>query len=240
MGVGEAVYRPGQICDARPKWLTYKQAVEAGGHVRKGEKSSQIVYLGSIAKPDDETGEPRKVAFLKSYAVFNLAQCKVLGHLVDSLPREVNPDRRDELAEGVHSVERRSRHAWREPRLLFEPGRSGEPAAVRGLPKRRELLRHRVPRNTRDGAEHRLNRMFGKRFGDEAYSAEELVAELGSAFLCAEFGYDNQTIENQAAYIDHWRRFLSGHERTFVTAASAASKAVDYLRGKVLASERAV
>ena len=178
------------------------------------------------------------VPFLKSYAVFNLAQCDGLDHLADAAPKVINPDQRDELTEefirstGVRVThgESRAYFSSRDDRVnlpLFEAFRSAEDYYATAF--------HELTHAT--GAQHRLNRTFGKRFGDVAYSAEELVAELGSAFLCAEFGYDNQTIENSAAYIDHWRRFLTEHERAFVTAASGASKAVDYLRGKVLASE---
>jgi antirestriction protein ArdC len=223
---------------ASPKWLTFKQALEAGGHVRKGEKSAQIVYLGSITKDDDETGELRKVPFLKSYSVFNIAQCDGLDHLVDALPRGVNPDARDALAEEfIVSTGARITHGESRAYYSSRDDRVNLPAfeAFTGAEAYYSTAFHELTHWT--GAEKRLNRTFGKRFGDQSYSAEELVAELGSAFLCAEFGFDNQTIENQAAYIDHGRRFLMEHEKAFVSAASAASKAVEYLRGAVLACE---
>jgi antirestriction protein ArdC len=84
------------------------------------------------------------------------------------------------------------------------------------------------------GAEKRLNRTFGKRFGDRAYSAEELVAELGSAFLCAEFGFDNDG--QDAAYIATWIQFLEEHDKAIVAAAAAASRAVEYMRGLAIAA----
>jgi antirestriction protein ArdC len=83
------------------------------------------------------------------------------------------------------------------------------------------------------GAESRLNRTKGRKFGDQEYSFEELVAELGSAFLCAEFGFDNGGAD--AAYIDHWISFLTNHETALISAASQASKAADYMRGLALA-----
>jgi len=223
---------------ACPKWLTFKQALEAGGHVRKGEKSAQIVYVGSITKEDDQTGELRKVPFLKSYSVFKLAQCDGLDHLIEAAPGIVNPDRRNELAEEfvlstgvcVTHGESRAYYSSRDDRINLPPFE-----AFSGAEEYYSTAFHELTHWT--GAAARLNRNFSKRFGDQAYSAEELVAELGSAFLCAEFGFDNATIENHAAYIDHWRRFLSENDRAFVTAASAASKAVDYLRGTALAGE---
>lgn len=221
-----------------PKWLTFKQAIEAGGHVRKGEKSAQIVYLASITKQEDETGELRKVPFLKFYAVFNVGQCDGLDHLADALPREVNPDARNSLVEEfvlstgarVTHGESRAYYSSRDDRINLPPFE-----AFSGAETYYATAFHELTHWT--GAVARLNRNFGKRFGDQAYSAEELVAELGSAFLCAEFGLDNATIENHAAYIDHWRRFLSKNDRAFIVAASASSKAVDYLRGAALVGE---
>lgn len=82
------------------------------------------------------------------------------------------------------------------------------------------------------GAEKRLNRTFGKRFGDRAYSAEELVAELTSAFLCAEFGFDNDG--QDAAYIATWIEFLTDHDKAIVAAAAAASRAVEFMRDRAI------
>jgi antirestriction protein ArdC len=82
------------------------------------------------------------------------------------------------------------------------------------------------------GTKERCNREFGKRFGDKAYTAEELVAELGASFICAEFGIDQET--QDASYIASWIKFLESHESAIITAASAASKAVDFLRGEAL------
>jgi antirestriction protein ArdC len=221
-----------------PKWLTYKQAAEAGGQVRKGEKGSPITFLGRIIKQDDETGRDRAVPFLKGYNVFNVDQCDGLEHLRDTLPREVNPDQRDALADEfmlstgavIRHGESRAYYASRGDYVnlpMFEAFRGGEEYYATAF--------HELTHWT--GAEHRLNRTFGKRFGDASYSAEELVAELGSAFLCAEFGFDNSTLDNSAAYIEHWRKFLTEHEKAFVEAAGKASKAVEFMRGLALAEE---
>jgi antirestriction protein ArdC len=83
------------------------------------------------------------------------------------------------------------------------------------------------------GSEKRLNRDLKNRFGSEAYAAEELVAELTSAFLCAEFGFDGDI--RHAGYIENWIAILKKDERAFFTAASAAQKAADHLRGLALA-----
>jgi antirestriction protein ArdC len=88
------------------------------------------------------------------------------------------------------------------------------------------------------GAEKRLDRTFGKKFGDAAYSAEELVAELTSAFLCGEFGFDNNGVD--ADYIAHWISFLTDHSGAIVTAAAAASRAVELMRGLALEDDGAL
>ncbi len=218
-----------------PKWLTYKQALEAGGNVRRGEKSSQIAYIGNITRPDVQTGDLRSIPFLKGYAVFNLQQCDGLDHLINNTPRAINPGRRDELADEfikmtgaeVRHGESRAYYAAKGDFInlpLFEAFSSAEGYYGTAFHE----LTHWA------GAEHRLNRTFGKRFGDQAYSAEELVAELGAAFLCAEFGFDSMMLDNSAAYINHWRSFLQSNERAFVVAASAASKATEFLRAKAL------
>lgn len=223
---------------AAPRWLTYKQATEAGGHVRKGEKGTHVVFVGRIVKEDEMTGHDKAIPFLKSYTIFNLTQCVGLDHLVDAEPKVINPGDRDELADAfLASTGADIRHGESRAYYATKGDYINLPAfqAVVSPEDYYATAFHELTHWT--GAEHRLNRTFGKRFGDASYSAEELVAELGSAFLCAEFGYDNATTENSAAYIDHWRRFLSEHERAFVEAAAKASRAVDFMRGLALTEE---
>jgi antirestriction protein ArdC len=220
-----------------PRWLTFKQAIEAGGAVRKGEKGTTVIFVSTFAKAND-AGELRNVPFLKSFTVFNVAQCDGLpAHVTGAKPVAArNPDERDAIAEafagatgatihhsGAQAYYRRATDSVTMPAFTaFDNS-----AAYYGT------LFHELTHWT--GAEHRLNRDMGKRFGDASYSAEELVAELGSAFLCAEFQFDRE--ENNAAYIAHWIKFLTEHEKAFVAAASAASKAVEHMRDLAVASE---
>lgn len=81
------------------------------------------------------------------------------------------------------------------------------------------------------GADKRLDRVFGKRFGDDAYAAEELVAELGSAFLCADLGVTPEPGEDHASYIDHWLKVLKGDKKAIFTAAAHAQRAADFPHG---------
>lgn len=218
-----------------PLWLTFKQAQEAGGKVRKGEKSEVVVFVSAIEK-ENEKGETYRIPFLKAFNVFNVAQIDGLPQTID--PKPIPQNEEDRIAEAeqfLASTGANIRHG--ESRAYFRP--VGD---LINLPPFETFTSasayyatafHELTHWT--GAEARLNRTFGKRFGDQAYSAEELVAELGSAFLCAEFGFD--TKGNDAAYIDHWIKFLTDHDQAIVAAASAASKACDYLRGLAVAEE---
>ena len=81
------------------------------------------------------------------------------------------------------------------------------------------------------GAQKRLDRQFGERFGDDAYAVEEMVAEIGAAFLCGDLGITTEPRPDHAAYVDHWLRIMKGDRTAVFSAASAASKAADYLAG---------
>jgi len=88
------------------------------------------------------------------------------------------------------------------------------------------------------GHENRLNRTFGATFGDDLYSKEELVAEVGSSFLCAIAGITNErTEQNSTAYIQHWIEALQGDSRLIITAASAAQRAADAIVGRAFEDE---
>ena len=220
---------------ADPRWLTFNQAKEASGRVRRGEKGETVVFVAKVIK-DEKDGKPRAIPFLKAYAVFNVAQCDNLPAKIadpDAAPRAVNPNTRDETADAFMSATSATiRHG--EARAYYRPIDD-----LVNLPPFETFINasryygvafHELGHWS--GSEKRLNRTFGKRFGDQAYSAEELVAELTSAFLCAEFGFDNDGAD--AAYIGHWIAFLSDHSHAIVTAAAAASRAVEFMRGLAL------
>jgi antirestriction protein ArdC len=230
----------GAFSDAR--FLTFKQAKEAGGTVRKGEKGTEVVYVNFVEREDKETGKPVRIPFLKAYHVFNVAQCDGLNLKADGAPRNARVARnaRDAIVDAfIASTGATIRHG--EPRAyyttagdfinlpVFDSFVSGHAYYATAF--------HELGHWT--GGAARLNRQFGRRFGDRAYSAEELVAELTSAFVCAEFAIDNN--EQSAAYLATWLKatsdFLASHQTAIVAAAAAASKAVDYLRGAAIADD---
>jgi antirestriction protein ArdC len=221
-----------------PLWLTFKQALELGGNVRKGEKGETVIYVSKLIKKDDATGERRAISFLKAYTVFNVAQCDNLPARVtdpNGAQRVANANARDELADQfIAATGADYRHG--EPRAYYQPGADfvNMPAfeTFKTASSYYGVAFHELGHWT--GAEKRLNRTFGKKFGDRAYSAEELVAELTSAFLCAEFAFDNDGAD--AAYIAHWVQFLTEHDKAIVAAAAAASRAVEFMREAAIAA----
>jgi antirestriction protein ArdC len=209
--------------------------LELGGNVRKGEKGETVIYVAKIIK-EDKAGKRRAIPFLKAYTVFNVAQCDNLpAKIVDPTAPDhvVNPNTRDDVADAfIASSGVDYRHG--EPRAYYRPLgdfiNMPHFETFKNASAYYGVAFHELTHWT--GAEKRLNRQFGKRFGDSSYSAEELVAELGSAFLCAEFAFDNDGAD--AAYIAHWVQFLTDHSGAIVAAAAAASRAVEFMRGLAL------
>jgi antirestriction protein ArdC len=213
-------------------WLTFKQALDAGGNVRKGEKGTTVIFVSSIEREED--GKIRRIPFLKAFTVFNVAQCDGLS-LGSSFPLvTVNADQRHEIADafmaatGAEIVHGGGRAFWSSATdVITLPPFETFTAAGKYYATAFHELGHWT------GAKNRLARDMGKRFDKAAYSAEELVAELTSAFLCAEFGFETE--DQDAAYIAHYIQFLSEHDNAIVAAASHASRAVDFMRNLALA-----
>ena len=228
----------GQFTDSR--FLTFKQAKELGGSVRKGEKGCEVIYVNFVER--DDRANPDKtvrIPFLKSYYVFNVSQCDGLPEKITGAVNPIDrpPVKRNErdatIEDFVASTRARVQHG--EPRAYYTTAGDYVNMPVfdsfESAHRYYGVLFHELGHWT--GAGHRLNRTFGKRFGDRAYAAEELVAELSSAFVCAEFGIDNDG--QDAAYLATWLKALTDHPSLMVTAASAASKAVEFMRGLAMA-----
>lgn len=221
---------------AAPIWMTFRQALELGGHVRKGERGSLVVYASSITRTafDEDTGEEseRAIPFLKSYTAFNVEQ-------IDGLPDHYYA----KAAPRVDSI-RRIAHAESFFAALGADVRHGGNMAYysvtgdyvqmppfesfRDAESYYQTLGHEHVHWTRHRT--RLDRDFGrKRWGDEAYAVEELVAELGSAFLCADLDLTPEVREDHASYIASWLKVLKDDKRAIFTAASHAQRAADFL-----------
>jgi antirestriction protein ArdC len=218
----------------RNQWLTFKQALGLGGAVRKGETGTTAVYADSfVPKKEQEAAsasgeDARRVAFLKRFTLFNIAQCDGLpadlfaavGPVSDVDPL---PDAESLLAASGATIQRGGEQAYYNTGEDFIriPEQSSFFAPINFYRTALHELTHW------SGHKSRLARDFSGRFGNEAYAREELVAELGSAFLCASLGIV-PTVRH-ADYIGNWLAVLKNDSRAIVSAASHASKASDFL-----------
>jgi antirestriction protein ArdC len=221
---------------ASDTWMTFRQALALKAHVRKGEHGSTVVYADRVTKTEkNDQGEEveQEIPFLKAYTVFNVEQ-------IEDLPTsyQVPPER---IGEPLALIARAEtffattgatiRHGGN--RAYYAPGPDViqlPPAeAFRDAESYAATKAHEMTHWTAHPS--RLARVLGKRFGDDAYAAEELIAELGAAFLCADLGITPEPREDHAAYLDHWLKVLRADTRAIFAAAAHAQRAVDYLRG---------
>ena len=218
-----------------PFWMTYRQATEFGAHVRKGERGNLVVYANTITKTeeqDDGSAEERKIPFMKGYSVFNVEQIEGLPEHYYTKPEPViDPSERIEHAEAFFAATRadirsggnRAYYSGGSDHVqmpYFESFRSPEAYYA--------TLAHELTHWTKH--EKRLDREFGRKsWGDEGYAREELVAELGAAFLCADLALTPEPGTDHAAYIQSWLKVLQGDKRAIFSAAAHAQKAADFL-----------
>lgn len=224
-----------------PRFLTFKQALEAGGNVRKGEHGTKVYFVKQLAvkKPNaTDDDDVRHIPMLREYTVFHVSQCDNLPERVvigRGAPKTTN-ERDTEAEEFVAATGADFREGAGGDRAFYTSGGDfiAMPtfAAFKSSDNYYATAFHELVHWS--GAKHRLDREFGKRFGDRAYAAEELVAELGAAFLCAEFGFAGDL--RHAGYIADWIRLLKDDPRAIFTAASKAQAAADYMRGLAIAA----
>jgi len=233
----------------RPTWMTFKQAIDYGGHVRKGEKSSLVVYANQIVKTEENaaTGEDTEkvIPFLKGYSVFNVEQIEGLPEkfLFKPEPKlEGESIRRFEPVETfVQQTGAVIRHGGDRAYYAMHTDHVQLPPieAFTDAESYYATLTHELTHWTKHPT--RLDRSFGRKvWGDEGYAKEELVAELGSAFLCADLGITPEIRADHAAYLDNWLQALKNDRKLIFTAASHASKAVEFLKNRQLTPESVV
>jgi antirestriction protein ArdC len=218
------------------RWLTYRQADELGGQVRRGEHGTAVVFwkLRKVAATaetypeEDEHDLPdRVIPLLRSFTVFNVAQ-------IDGLPPELmavpvvtwEPEARAEellLMSGA-VIRHGGAQAYYQPGTdeIHMPPRQWFPAGVRYYATALHELCHWTSHPSR------CNRQLGKRFGSSEYAIEELIAEIGSAFLCAHARIDGQ-LEHASSYVASWIKVLRTDKRCVFVAATKAQQAADYV-----------
>jgi antirestriction protein ArdC len=218
-------------------WLTFNQAKAHGASVKKGEKSSMVVFWKQHETTDQETGEAKKIPLLRYYNVFNVEQCTGID-APDAGSFEPTPFTPIETAEHIAecftdgpALEHAGQQAFYSP--LADAIRIPEPTRFRSTEEYYATLFHELAHST--GHSTRLNRGLDtapKPFGSADYGKEELVAEMAAAYLCGHAGIRPAVIENQAAYISGWLAQLHHDKKLIITAAGAAQKAADWICGQ--------
>ena len=228
-----------------PFWVTYKQAVEMKAQVRKGQHGSTVVYADRITKTGtDGKGQEveEQIPFLKAYTVFNAEQVDGLPERYYAKPSDPLP-LSERIASADHFVAMTKAELSHGGNMAYYapgPDRIQLPPfeAFRDAESYYATLLHELTHWTRH--KNRLDRSFGRKaFGDDGYAREELVAELGAAFLCADLGIAVEPREDHAAYLGHWLEVLKVDKRAIFQAAAHAQKASDYLRDLQVGETRA-
>lgn len=222
---------------ACPIWMTYNQAQELGGQVRKGEHGTQVVYANTFTKTEtNDAGEEeeRAIPFLRGYTVFNCEQIEGLpGHFYALAQAPVQGLARDEAAEQFFAAKGATiRHGGNSAYYRISEDAVQMPPfeSFRDRESYYATLAHEMTHWTRHTT--RLDRDLGrKRFGDAGYAMEELVAEIGAAFLCADLGLTLEPRADHAAYIASWLQVLKQDTRAIFSAAAHAERAVAFLHG---------
>jgi len=227
-----------------PIWMTFRQAKELGANVRKGEKGELVVYANTITRTEENSnGEEveHAIPFMKGYTVFNVEQIDGLpSHYYQLAEPVLDPVERIDHAESFFGATKADiRHGGNMAYYAVQADRIQLPPfeSFRDAESYYATLAHETTHWTRHPS--RLDRDFGrKRWGDEGYAQEELVAELGSAFLCADLGITPEVRDDHAAYIDSWLEVLKQDKRAIFTAAAHAQRAVDFLNSLQAATSK--
>jgi antirestriction protein ArdC len=217
------------------RWLTYRQASELGGQVCRGERGTTVVLwrlrkLSAAANAHPDEGEPdlheRVIPLLRAFTVFNLAQADGVAPELQTIERHNwDPDARAEdlLQMSGATIRHGGSRAFYRPgddEIHLPPPRAFAEAGqyyATGLHELTHWTAH----------PSRCNRQLGQRFGDDAYAAEELIAEMGAAFLCAHCRLDGEL--HHAGYLASWLKVLRADKRAIFVAATRAQQAADYL-----------
>ena len=219
------------------EYLTFKQVQQEGGYVRKGEKSHMIVFWKWVEQEDEETGEVKQVPFLRYYNVFHIDQCE--GIAARHMQPNTSPASADQTAESIITDYIRREGVTVEHHegdaAFYQP--NADRIVLPLLAQFKETAEyygtafHELVHST--GHMKRLARLDSTaHFGGEAYSKEELVAEIGAAALVNHAGLETaHSFTNSAAYVQNWLQALKNDKRFIVSAAGKAEKAVNMILG---------
>ena len=219
------------------EYITFKQVQTEGGHVRKGEKAQMVVFWKWL-EVEDADGTKEQVPLLKYYNVFHITQCEgILPRFDKPVTHSTSPDEKAEAVVGGYVARSGVKLVCcSSDRAFYRP--STDTVMVPQLSQYAHAadyyatLFHELTHST--GHPSRLNRLTtAAHFASEEYSKEELIAELGSAFLLHHTGLDTASaMTNSAAYLQGWLKALQDDKRLIVSAAGKADKAVAYILGE--------
>ncbi|MGH1384312.1 ArdC family protein [Kordia sp.] len=222
------------------EWATFNQWREAGANVRKGEKGSRIIFYKTLINSEKDANgniQEHKVPLLRTYSVFNANQVDNYNYTGGSLPSQIDKVRRidlvDAFCKGTGADIRGNKNgAYYSPKkdcINMPPTASFlDTKNASATENYYSTLLHELTHWT--GAEHRLNRAWDDLTTNEnSYAFEELIAELGAAFLCAQYGISQTQAPDHAIYIKSWLKALKNDKTHVFKAAAQAMKSVDYL-----------
>lgn len=228
-----------------PYWLTFKQAQDKGGNIRKGEKGTAVVFWNWVEVEDTETGEEKSIPFMRYYTVFNLEQTEGIVAPPSSVAIEkpFNPIQAAENIIAAMPQRPEIRHIGNQ--AYYKPAIDFVNMPPQATFHQEEgyycTLFHELAHAT--GHSSRLARKGvtePSTFASHEYSKEELIAELAAAFLCSETGIEQITIDNSAAYIQSWLKELKNDNSLIILAAGQAQKAADFIMNRTAAHELAM
>ena len=218
-----------------PFYMTFDQARALGGNIRKGEKATMVVFW-KILESEEKDGSVKKTPFLRYYNVFNLTQTEGIDETKIPETEAFDHDFNSIAAADriIYEWKDLPKIRWDDTHAYYSPSTD-----TIHMPNQRSFFRdeycystlyheaiHCTGHRTRLGRHEKIK---NHQFGNQDYSQEEIVAEMGAAYLCGITGIEQQTIENNAAYIKSWIRTFNDDPKVLVLAAAQAQNAVNYI-----------
>jgi antirestriction protein ArdC len=217
-----------------PYWLSFKQAIDLGGNVRRGEKGTPVTFWKFFRSEDKETGKTKNVPMLRYYTIFNLEQTENVRCPDPVILPDFHPIESAQAI--VNAMPDKPKIATGEPQRGGSAGCYSSSDDTVTMPDARDfrtpegyhaVLFHELGHAT--GHQSRLDRPLGNKFGSPAYAKEELIAELTSGYLCATCQIFDTLEENATAYIQSWINVLKNDKTLFVSAAGKAQHSADWI-----------
>jgi len=223
-------HRQAELGAESSQWLTFRQAQTLGGHIRKGEKATCVIFYKKITVEDKETEEEKTIPVLKTYSVFNLSQCEGLDRLKKSpITKEDRAFQDKEQAEELIKASGAKITFSAVDRACYQSRKDKILMPTKEQFKTQEgfyaTMLHELSHWT--GHSSRLDRKLGNRFGSKEYAFEELIAEISASFLCCHLGFRYST--QHSAYVKSWIKVLKEDKTAIFRASSLAQKATEFI-----------